>query len=265
MEINGTSALVTGASGGIGSAIATLIHGAGSSVIVTGRRTAELETLCMTLCERARAVTADLAEPSGVAAIVEEAKDVDILVFSAALPASGTLEGFTQREIERAVYVNLTATMAITAASLPRLIARRKGHVVFVSSLAGKIPAPGSAIYNGTKAALRVSALSLRDDLRGTGVGVSVIYPGFISGAGMWAETGLKPPRGIRTRTPEQVATAVVRAIRFNKAELDVAPLPLRVTARVASLAPLLVLGVNRRAGYQAIADGLTVANRDKR
>jgi short-subunit dehydrogenase len=265
VEINGTSALVTGASGGIGRAIAALLHGAGSSVIVTGRRSGELEKLCTTLGERARPVVADLAKPIGVAEIAREVADVDILVFSAALPASGPLDGFTQREIERAVLVNFTAPMAITAACLPGLIARRKGHVVFVSSLAGKIPAPGSAIYNGTKAALRVSGLSLRDDLRGTGVGVSVIYPGLISQAGMWAETGLEPPRGIRTRTPDQVAAAVVRAIRRNKAELDVAPLPLRVTARVASLAPLLVLDVNRRAGYQAIADGLSIANRDKR
>jgi short-subunit dehydrogenase len=266
MKIEGATVLVTGASGGIGTAIARRCYDTGAaSVVASGRRSRELEELCRSLGARARPLIADLAEPHGLDTVIEEARHADVVVASAGLPASGKLTDFSVPEIERAVLVNLTAVMAIAAASLPHLIAQKRGHLVFVSSLSGKIPAPGGALYNCTKAALRMAALSMRDDLRGTGVGVSVIYPGFISGAGMWAETGLTPPRGIRTRTPEQVAAAVLRAIERNKAEIDVAPLVLRVTARVASLVPLVVLSANRRAGYSAIAEGLAVAHRAKR
>src|ERR1700689_1994794 len=95
----------------------------------------------------------------------------------------------------------------------PAMVARGPGHLVFVSSLSGKAAAPASSVYSATKFGLRGFALALRQDLRPHGVGVSLVSPGFIRGAGMFAETGLKLPPGTGTRTPGDVGAAVIRAI----------------------------------------------------
>lgn len=265
MKIDGRTALVTGASGGIGGAIARSLDRAGADLVIAGRREEELERLRRELGPRTQVVIGDLADSEGLERIANAASNAEIVVSCAGLPASGTVDDFTPDQIARAVRVNLTAPIELSRASIGAMRDRGVGHLVFVSSLAGKIPAPGSAIYNGTKAALRLFSLSMRDDLRGTGIGTTVIYPGFVAEAGMWAETGLRPPPGIRTRTPEQIAAAVIRGIERNRAEIAVAPFPLRLTAVLSGFAPRLVLSLNRRAGYQAIADGLAVANRAKR
>ena len=101
---------------------------------------------------------------------------------------------------------------------------RGDGHLVFVSSLSGKAPSPRSSVYASTKFGLRGFALCLRADLAGTGVGVSLVSPGFIRDAGMFADSGAKPPPGIGTSTPEEVAAGVVKAIERNKVEIAVAP-----------------------------------------
>ncbi len=116
------------------------------------------------------------------------------------------------------------------------MLARRRGHLVFMGSLAGKAASPASSLYNATKFGLRGFALALREDLRDAGVGVSVIMPGFISDAGMFADSGVKLPPGVGTRTPEQVAAAVLRAVEQNRAEVTVAPLPIRLEPRLPRL-----------------------------
>ena len=90
----------------------------------------------------------------------------------------------------------------------------RCGHLVFVSSLSGKARKPRCSIYNATKFGLRGFALGLRTDLAPQGIGVSLVSPGFMRDAGMFADSGAKPPPGLGTATPDQVAAAVVRAIR---------------------------------------------------
>jgi short-subunit dehydrogenase len=134
------------------------------------------------------------------------------------------------------------------------MAARRRGHLVFISSLSAKATAPSSSIYSATKFGLRGFALGLREDLRRDGVGVSLVLPGFISEAGMFAESGVKLPPGVGTRTPEQVAAAVLRAVERDRAEITVAPLGLRIGADIASVAP----GVS--AAFQRIAGGAKVA-----
>ena len=105
------------------------------------------------------------------------------------------------------------------------MVARGHGHLVFVSSLSGKAASARGSIYSATKFGLRGFALGLREDLRDTGVGVSTVFPGFISDAGMFHESGAKLPGYVAMKTPEDVAAAVVRAIERNRAEIDVAPL----------------------------------------
>ena len=94
---------------------------------------------------------------------------------------------------------------------------------------------------------------------------MTVVFPGFVSEAGFFAESGVKLPPWVGTRTPEQVAAAVVRGIERERAEVDVAPLGLRVGTRIAELAPVTLARVQRRLGSERIADALADAQRDKR
>ena len=161
-----------------------------------------------------------------------------MLVANAGLPGSGRLDSFTPEQIDRALDVNLRAPMLLAHGLIEPMVARGSGHLLFMSSLSGRAAAPGSSVYSATKFGLRGFALALREDLAPKGVGVSVVLPGFISDAGMFAESGAKLPPYVGTKRPEDVARAVVKAIEGNRAELDVAPLPLRAGAVIASLVP---------------------------
>ena len=116
---------------------------------------------------------------------------------------------------------------------------------------------PRSGIYSATKFGLRGFAAGLREDVEPRGIGVTVVFPGFVSEPGFFAESGVRLPRWVGTRTPEQVAAAVVRGIEQDLAELDVAPLGLRIGTRIAELAPVTAARVQRRLGSERIADGL--------
>jgi short-subunit dehydrogenase len=136
---------------------------------------------------------------------------------------------------------------------------------VFISSLSGKVSSPASSIYSATKFGLRGFALGLREDLRPHGVGVSVLAPGFIRDAGMFANTGMTLPPGVGTRSPQDVAAAVVRAIESNRAEIDVAPLGLRLGAAAGSVAPALAASVSRLLGSARISTEMADRQRGRR
>jgi short-subunit dehydrogenase len=138
--------------------------------------------------------------------------------------------------------------------------------MVFVSSLAGKVASPVSSLYSATKFGLRGFALAARQDLAPHGVGVSVVLPGFISGAGMYADAGSPDlPSGIGVRTPEDVADAVIRAVERNRAELEVAPIGLRLGAALASLVPGPAAAVSQRLGGDKVARALAEGQVNKR
>jgi short-subunit dehydrogenase len=263
MEIQGSTVLLTGATGGIGHAIARALAARGASLILTGRRSEVLAPLAEQLGARSNAV--DLSVPEEIERLVEEAGHVDILVANAALPASGLLDGFTVEEIDRALEVNLRAPIVLTHALTPAMVSRRSGHLLYISSLSGKVAAPGASIYNATKFGLRGFAAAMRAELRSSGVGVSTVFPGFIRDAGMFADADVDLPPGVGTRTPEDVADAVVSAIERNRGEVDVAPLPLRASAMFAGVAPELTATMARRLGAEEIARKMEAGQRDKR
>jgi short-subunit dehydrogenase len=264
--------LVTGATGGIGQAIARAFASRGASLILTGRRTEVLEPLASEL--RGRSVACDLSERGDVDRLCREAAaaEPDVFVANAALPASGLVTELTQEEIDRMLEVNLRAPVALARALAPGMIERGRGHMVFVSSLSGKAASPASSIYSATKFGLRGFALGLREDLRPHHVGVSTVLPGFISEAGMFAdaqrgaaEGHIKLPPGVSTRTPGQVAAGVIRAIERNRAELDVAPALVRLGATFAGAAPQLAAAASRLMGSSRIAGEVAEGQRDKR
>jgi short-subunit dehydrogenase len=263
VNLAGRTVLLTGATGGLGHAIARRLRAADAKLVLTGRRTDVLEPLAAETGGRSLAV--DLADSAAVQRLASECADVDVLVSNAGLPASGQLTSFSVEEIERALTVNLRAPMVLARELAERMVARRSGHLVFMSSLAGKVGTPRSSVYSATKFALRGFAQSMREDLRPSGVGVSAIFPGFVRGAGMFHDTGAKLPPGVGTVTPEAVAEAVVRAIERNRGEIDVAPVGLRAGAKAAGLAPDLAATVSRKLGGQKIAEDHVSAQTTKR
>jgi short-subunit dehydrogenase len=265
LDLAGATALVTGATGGLGRAIARALADRGARLVLSGRRATELGSIASSL--GAPTILADLAVAEDVARLCEEAvaAEVDVLVANAALPASGKLTELDQGEIDRMLDVNLRAPIMLTRALVPSMSARGRGHLVFVSSLSGRAASPASSMYSATKFGLRGFALALRQDLRGAGVGVSLVSPGFIRDAGMYAEAGVRLPPGIGTKTPADVGAAVIRAIETGRAELDVAPMPLRLGATVASVAPELAAAASRLAGADRISAEFAERQRHKR
>ena len=263
MEISGATTLLTGATGGLGQAIARALSARGARLILTGRRTDVLEPLASELDARALAV--DLSDPSEIERLIAEAGHVDILVANAALPGSGLLSSFTMEQIDRALDVNLRAPIAMAHALAPAMKERGRGHLLFMSSLSGKTATAGSSIYNATKFGLRGFSLAMRAELHGSGVGVSAVFPGFIREAGMFAEAGVKLPPGVGTRSPDDVAKAVVSAIERDRAEVDVAPISLRLGSTLSGIAPEIAAAITRKAGSDKIIHSLADGQRSKR
>ncbi len=262
-EIRGMTILLTGATGGIGQAIARTLAGRGGRLVLTGRRADVLEPLAREV--GGRALAADLSEREAPQRLLAEAGDVDVLIANAALPASGTLDAFSVEQVDRALDVNLRAPILLSKLLSEQMAARGRGHLVFISSLAGKSAQPASSLYSATKFGLRGFVLGLREDMRAHGVGVSTVFPGFIRDAGMFAEAGVELPKGVGTRTPQDVANAVVRAIERNPAEIDVAPLHLRAGAVFAGVSPSVGSAVSRRLGSIEIATELAKGQTSKR
>jgi short-subunit dehydrogenase len=264
MDLTGRRVLLTGASGGLGDAIARAIAAQRpAELLLTGRRADRLEPLAA--ATNGRAIQCDLGDPDEVARLAAAASGVDVLVSNAALPASGSLESFSEAEIDRAIAVNLRAPMVLAHRLAPAMQAAGAGRLVFISSLAGKVGSPGGSVYSATKFGLRGFAQALREDLRGTGVGVTCVFPGFVRGAGMLADSGAQLPFFVSTSTPAQVAAAVLRAIDGNRGEIDVAPFPMGAAARFAGAAPGVVTAVQRALGARRVSAALAAGQRDKR
>ena len=267
MELAGRTTLLTGATGGLGRAIAKALAARGAHVALSARKAEALAALAAELPgDGHRVLVADLAEPGAAERLAAEAGEVDVLVANAGLPASGLLTDFTSEQVSRALRVNLEAPMLMARALSPAMVERGSGHLVFVSSLSGKAASPRSSIYNATKFGLRGFALGLRTDLGPKGIGVSLVSPGFIREAGMFAEAGGKPPPGMGTGTPQQVGAAVVKAVEQDKVEVAVAPFPQRALAHFALASPGISVRVQSGSAGQkaakAVADGHPVDKR---
>jgi short-subunit dehydrogenase len=265
MRLDGSTVLLTGASGGIGQAIARALDERGAKLLISGRRADQLERIAADLGGRPSVLAADLTLAADATALAERAGAVDVLVANAALPASGPIVDFTPEEIDRALDVNLRAPIQLTRALLPGMVERGNGHLVLLSSLAGKVASVGSSLYSATKFGLRGFASGLREDLHGTGVGVTVVFPGFVSGAGMFADADVRLPRWVGTRRPDQIADAVVRGIEDDRAEIDVAPLGLRAGALLSGLAPVTAARLQRRLGSAQLSHAIAEGQRPKR
>jgi short-subunit dehydrogenase len=263
VNLGGQTALVTGASGGLGQAIARALARRGARLVVSARRVEVLEPLAAET--GGRALACDLADRLALERLVADAGAVDVLVANAGVPGSGRIESFTVEEIDRALDVNLRAPMVLARLMCEGMADRGGGQIVFVSSLSGKAATAGSSVYAATKFGLRGFAQGLREDLRPRGVGVSTVFPGFIRDVGMFHDSRAKLPPYVGTKTPEDVARAVVSAIEHDRSEIDVAPLPLRLGTAFAALAPEAAAMIQRRLGAGELARQFEDGQRDKR
>jgi short-subunit dehydrogenase len=268
VELEGKRVLLSGATGGLGRAIAEQLAADGAKLVLSSRRKEELQELARSLpggARRHRVVVADLAKPGAAAKLVRDAGNIDGLVANAALPATGQLDSFTKAEVERALRVNFESPILMARELAPKLVKKGRGHLVFIASLAGKVGSPRSSLYNATKFGLRGFAFGLREDLHPHDVGVSIVSPGFVREAGMFADAKAAPPPGLGTTTPKKVALAVSRAILRNRNEITVAPRRQRALAEFGYRHPGLAASFQRQGGADRMADELAAGQRGKR
>lgn len=255
MKIKGSSVLITGASGGLGAAITRELARRGAQLTLTARREELLRDLAATT--GADVLVADLADRGDVVRLNDAAADVDVLVLNAGVGGDTVVEDESVEHVDAVIDVNLRAPIQLAVAFAQRhLDAGTPAQIVLVGSLSGLAATPNTRMYNATKFGLRGFAHSLRQDLEGRGIGVSLVSPGFIRDAGMFAEGDIELPPGVRTKAPSDVAAAVVRAIEHDPAEVFVSPIELRLGATLATVAPALSAAIQRRLGAAEMKSG---------
>ena len=242
------TALVTGASGGLGPAIAHVLARHGCKLVLSGRNQTALSGLSAALEQNGASVTVvavDLSEPAAAKELASRASaavgPLDILVNAAGIEVAAPFVATTPAELELVVRVDLLAALLLTRELLPDMLDRGRGHVVNISSIGGKGAVPYDAAYAAAKWGLVGMTQSLRAEYAGAPVGFSVVCPGFVTGAGMFARAearGVRAPWAFGTTTPEHVALAVARAIRDDLPEVIVTPRPVRPMLAFASLFP---------------------------
>jgi short-subunit dehydrogenase len=187
MKIEKCSALVTGASAGIGREFARQLAGRAGSVALVARRRERLEQLRNELAKgnpnlNVHVYDVDLADKTQVDALIESLArdkiDIDLLINNAGLGDSGPFATSDPTRIDQIIQVNMSALTLLTKKLLPPMIARKRGAILNVSSSAGFLPIPGFAVYAATKAYVTSFSEALRAELRGTGVSVSTLCPG---------------------------------------------------------------------------------------
>ncbi len=271
-ELRGRTALVTGASGGLGAHLARRLAREGMDVALAARREAELSALAAELGAlgvRSVALPVDLSDLSQIDPLLERAQDalgpLDLLLNNAGVEAVGAFTTVTREELTSTVDLNLTAPLLLTHGVLAGMLARGRGHVVFISSLGGRSGPAYDEPYAATKAGLIGLTQSLRAEYRHKPVGFSVVCPGFIAGEGMYQrmlDAGLRSNRLMGETTLERVADAVVRAIRRDLPEVIESGAPVRLALALAPLAPGLaervapLFGVNELFRRTAVSRG---------
>jgi 3-oxoacyl-[acyl-carrier protein] reductase len=183
-DLGGKTALITGASGGIGSGIARALHARGATVAISGTRVDALKALAETLKERVHVTPADLSEPTAADTLAKAAEDamgrVDVLVNNAGLTRDGLAVRMKDEDWQKVVDVNLTSAFRLARACLRGMMKRRWGRIVSIASIVGVTGNAGQANYAASKAGLIGMAKSLAQEVASRGITVNCVAPGFI-------------------------------------------------------------------------------------
>jgi len=271
-ELTGKTALITGASRGLGSKIADRLADEGANLILVARSASALAAVAQTLAHRGARVdvlTADLSRSENLEPLVKAALDaagqVDILVNNAATSAFLPFDRYALDDLERELFTNLTAPLILTRHFLPYMLQRGLGHIVNISSLGAEVPLAYLAAYTAAKAGLAGFTRSLRQELAGTGVGASAILPGVVRDAGMIHDfetlTGFTTGAIAGGCSATQVANAVVRAIHRDLPDVVINMPPTRPLLALLRLAPRSVERFLRAAGLHESAEQAVAMN----
>lgn len=186
-DLTGKTALVTGATGGIGGAIARSLHARGAAVTLSGTRAEKLEGLARELGDRVHVAAADLSDRAAVDALVPKAEELmgrlDILVNNAGITRDNLFMRMKDDEWDAVLEVNLTAGFRLTRAAVKGMMKRRFGRIIGISSVVGVTGNPGQGNYAATKAGLIGMSKSLAQEVASRGITVNTIAPGFIETA----------------------------------------------------------------------------------
>ena len=186
-DLTGKSALVTGASGGIGGAIARQLHGQGATVALSGTRTGPLEALAAELGARAHVTPCNLSDAAALAALPREAAEamggLDILVNNAGMTRDNLFMRMSDEEWDQVIGVNLTATFRLSRAVLRPMMKQRWGRIIGITSIVGVTGNPGQGNYAAAKAGMIGMSKSLAAEVGSRGITVNCIAPGFITTA----------------------------------------------------------------------------------
>lgn len=221
LRIAGRVALVTGASAGIGRATALALAKEGAVVIATGRRVAELESLeseCAALGAKLRFVAGDLSQIDFAGKLAAEASEADIFVNNAGVLTYAPLVELTNQQVEEMFQVNVMSSIRLCQLVAKRMVARKSGHIVMMSSLSARTINQFSAVYGATKHAMAGITKGLRLELASSGLKVTEIAPGMVDTDIRRASTNPAVLRSIQSRTymplsPDDVAQAVIYAV----------------------------------------------------
>jgi 3-oxoacyl-[acyl-carrier protein] reductase len=184
-DLTGKTALVTGASGGIGGAIARRLHAQGAAVVLSGTRETALETLALELGERTYCVAANLSEPAAVDGLVAAAEaasgaDLDILVSNAGVTRDGLLLRMKDEDWHTVLKVNLESYFRLARAALRGMMRRRRGRIIGITSVVGVMGNPGQSNYAASKAGMIGFSKALAQEVASRGITINCIAPGFI-------------------------------------------------------------------------------------
>ena len=219
-DLEGKAALVTGASGGIGSAIARALHGRGATVALSGTRREALDAVAAALGERVHVLPCDLSDRAAVDALAGQASEavggVDILVNNAGITRDGLFMRLSDEDWDRVLEVNLTAAFRLSRGLLRGMMRKRWGRIINITSIVGVTGNPGQGNYAAAKAGMIGMSKSLAAEVASRGITVNCIAPGFIETA-MTGRLGEEQQRRLlgaipagRMGTPEEVAAAAV-------------------------------------------------------
>jgi short-subunit dehydrogenase len=258
--LRGRNAIVTGASRGIGVHIARALANEGVNLTLAARSAEELNAVRDEISRmgvEALAVPCDVSNADERAALImhseAELGPTDILINNAGIEVTGDFHASDPTALDRVMAVNFTAPMQLTRQVLPGMLQRSRGHIVNISSAAGKAGAPYIGAYCASKHALVGLTHSLRVEYHDEPVGFSVICPAFVSDSGMydrWEHEGVSAPRIVGKCSPEAVAKATIRAITRDKAEIIVNSPPLRPLIAWFNIAPNSAPRVFNALGY---------------
>jgi 3-oxoacyl-[acyl-carrier protein] reductase len=186
-DLTGLNALVTGATGGIGGAIATALHGAGATVAISGTRAERLDELADALGERVHVLPCDLRDRAAVDALAGQADEamgqIDILVNNAGITHDNLFMRMSDAEWDDVIAVNLTSVFTLTRGALRGMMRRRQGRIVNISSISAIIGNPGQPNYAASKAGMIGMTKSLAREVASRGITANCIAPGFIQTA----------------------------------------------------------------------------------